>query len=746
MPSNSSSSSTNGYGTNDFIRMEQSISGSNLRNQPPQDFSRNDSNQATNVVRNSNRLYANSNTTNLINLDPIHDDIVTNEFRTIVRPVTPIGYVQNDVSNSDSNSTVANGECSHSHMVKQTNLKMEQDGTRWSARNFKRLLDSKVFKKRNRQNRPLETEVNLILANGKPINTSNGRIKTSVILNDTNGKVNRDDFRLNFGRNTDVLIVDRPSSLPGIDAVSMSEDSSALNPETWKNLQNFTDNNTCTVSPPNQTLSIANVSRLNRTDDNVVVGFKELPSGSRITNCVKNQNQVFAVIVPRSNYNGVCNDVNSKDFETADWKYRNGKALLSTLSSNVEHNKKVENRLVKANNESLDVSSSSRSDSSKLIASNSTKLISNGVAATKRHSCDEKIFSTDNKLHNADGLGSSKRNGPSNNSKCTQNRNSYSGEFEVGNFCVYNNDDGDGYDPSNMVDYSSNSEDEHMLLLSENDGSKITMRQRMDVKPNEGKYKKKSKQNLNSHHADGSLSKITAGSFTSLCNKYGPKGKYENFENESSEHLLEPSSQDPFVNSGNSLQDIRRKSSIIDRNDVSVINLVRNGSSLSLCRNDIDNTSFIDLNCKENGINSLSENTINDKINSDSIVDYINGDDYLLNKVSDSDDDDDATLRDDVFTNERIARPLSIKQNLSRQHSLELVSELFSSSADLTRRKDPADRIKTPGDVPPSVRRVRGSSSGPRIKRTSSAKEKTKTTSANRLSLYDDRMMFGNSL
>lgn len=63
--------------------------------------------------------------------------------------------------------------------------------------------------------------------------------------------------------------------------------------------------------------------------------------------------------------------------------------------------------------------------------------------------------------------------------------------------------------------------------------------------------------------------------------------------------------------------------------------------------------------------------------------------------------------------------------NMTRQRSLEQFNEVFSSTTDLTRLKDPSQRVKTPGDVPPSVRRTRGKA----------AKESA------RFSLYDDRMM-----
>lgn len=73
-----------------------------------------------------------------------------------------------------------------------------------------------------------------------------------------------------------------------------------------------------------------------------------------------------------------------------------------------------------------------------------------------------------------------------------------------------------------------------------------------------------------------------------------------------------------------------------------------------------------------------------------------------------------------------ISQILRRKNSLSRQCSLEQFNEVFSSTSDLSSRlKDPSQRVKTPGDVPPSVRRTRG---------------KAATDSA-RFSLYDDRMM-----
>lgn len=72
-----------------------------------------------------------------------------------------------------------------------------------------------------------------------------------------------------------------------------------------------------------------------------------------------------------------------------------------------------------------------------------------------------------------------------------------------------------------------------------------------------------------------------------------------------------------------------------------------------------------------------------------------------------------------------------VKQNtdISTQHSLECFNSVFSSTSDLSRLKDPSQRVKTPGDVPPSVRRTRGRA----------AKESA------RFSLCDDRILQGQS-
>ncbi|KAJ0170305.1 hypothetical protein K1T71_014233 [Dendrolimus kikuchii] len=85
-------------------------------------------------------------------------------------------------------------------------------------------------------------------------------------------------------------------------------------------------------------------------------------------------------------------------------------------------------------------------------------------------------------------------------------------------------------------------------------------------------------------------------------------------------------------------------------------------------------------------------------------------------------------------------KPKSPKPNLKslairRQHSLEQVSEIFTSAGDIN-LLNPAGRVKTPGDLPVAIRRARRDR----------ALQKGRASESNRLSLYDDRMMFGNTL
>lgn len=62
--------------------------------------------------------------------------------------------------------------------------------------------------------------------------------------------------------------------------------------------------------------------------------------------------------------------------------------------------------------------------------------------------------------------------------------------------------------------------------------------------------------------------------------------------------------------------------------------------------------------------------------------------------------------------------------NLTRQESIDKFNEVFNIGSNSTILKHPNMRIKTPGDLPPSVRKVRG-----------------RAQSSARFSLYDDRMM-----
>ncbi|XP_053674925.1 bone morphogenetic protein receptor type-2 [Anopheles nili] len=64
--------------------------------------------------------------------------------------------------------------------------------------------------------------------------------------------------------------------------------------------------------------------------------------------------------------------------------------------------------------------------------------------------------------------------------------------------------------------------------------------------------------------------------------------------------------------------------------------------------------------------------------------------------------------------------PFLDDRSLKRQRSLEVFQEVFGPKGSIERLRNPSQRVKTPGDVPPSVRKVRASKT---------------------LSLYDDRMM-----
>lgn len=63
---------------------------------------------------------------------------------------------------------------------------------------------------------------------------------------------------------------------------------------------------------------------------------------------------------------------------------------------------------------------------------------------------------------------------------------------------------------------------------------------------------------------------------------------------------------------------------------------------------------------------------------------------------------------------------LAEQRQIKRQRSLDMFHEVFGAKGSIERLRDPAQRVKTPGDVPAAVRRMRASKT---------------------LSLYDDRMM-----
>lgn len=230
----------------------------------------------------------------------------------------------------------------------------------------------------------------------------------------------------------------------------------------------------------------------------------------------------------------------------------------------------------------------------------------------KRLSCDNKIISNS---------GRSSRASINLELQYIDNQNDFESPFDLNSDC-------------------SSSEDEHLMLLSENGGSKITMQ---SIPKNDDKKK-------NDVLKEASLPK-TDFSF----NKYN---KYTNFDNE-----------------------------------------------------------FSDPNDKENLVNGYSgDNPV--------YLAALNGDipELTLKLPSSSTNTDTDT------------KPCLKSLSIKRQHSLEQVSDIFSSGD--SNLLNPAGRVKTPGDLPVAVRRARRDR----------ALQKGRASECNRLSLYDDRMMFGNSL
>ncbi|CAH2084064.1 unnamed protein product [Euphydryas editha] len=199
--------------------------------------------------------------------------------------------------------------------------------------------------------------------------------------------------------------------------------------------------------------------------------------------------------------------------------------------------------------------------------------------------------------------------------------------------------------PFDLNSDCSSSEDEHLMLLSENGGSKITMQTipRIDDKKKSDVLK------------EASQAKTDFG-----FNKY--HNKYANFDNE-----------------------------------------------------------FSDPNDKENLVNGYSGDN---PVYLAALNGEINATDLKLVPTSSSEE-----------KCPKSPKPALKSLSIKRQHSLEQVSDIFSSSSDVN-LQNPAGRVKTPGDLPVAVRKARRDR----------ALQKSRASECNRLSLYDDRMMFGNSL
>ncbi|XP_063370919.1 uncharacterized protein LOC134659221 [Cydia amplana] len=334
----------------------------------------------------------------------------------------------------------------------------------------------------------------------------------------------------------------------------------------------------CTLSPPNRTLSPTMMIESEMRNENNVFGFKELP-----TNETDQPNQVFAVIVPKSKPN---------------------------FTNLIELKKRGSSESINKNSVRTSMSSQSIFKSGNSESEDST--------VKKRLSCDNRIITNSNSASS---------------SRASINLELQYIDNPTPNFTGNTS-------PFDLNSDCSSSEDEHLMLLSENGGSKITMQ---TIKPEE----KKKYQNEVLKEASHTKTDFSFNKF---------QNKYTNFDNE-----------------------------------------------------------FSDPNDKENLVNGYSgDNPV-----------------YLaaLNGEIDTTD-----LK---YVEEKPKSPKPSLKNLTikRQHSLEQVSEIFSSSGDI-HLQNPAGRVKTPGDLPVAVRRARRDR----------ALQKGRANECNRLSLYDDRMMFGNSL
>lgn len=332
------------------------------------------------------------------------------------------------------------------------------------------------------------------------------------------------------------------------------------------------------LSPPNRTLSPTMIKESDLYRESKVFGFKEIPqrTGEVDTNP---QNQIFAVIVPKA--------------KPQDYKQASNLIEMHTAARG---------------------SSDSLKNSVRTSMSSQSIFVNTGQSESE-DSTVKKRLSVDNKIITNSGRSS---------------RASINLELQyIDNPNVY---DGSPFD---LNSDSSNSEDEHLMLLSENNGAKITI-QTVSRTPDATKNEV--------------LKEATHPKTDFVLNKY--HNKYTNFDNELS---------DPH---------------------------------------DKENLGF--------GDNPLYLAALNGEI-------------------------DTAELK---YLCEEPQTPLPGKTlAIKRQHSLEQVSAIFRSSGDV-QLQNPAGRVKTPGDLPAAVRKARRDR----------VLLKGRACDANRLSLYDDRMMFGNSL
>lgn len=406
---------------------------------------------------------------------------------------------------------------------KQTNLLQEVrvEKPKWGIRKFfeNKLKSSKV-----------ETEVKLA-------DSSNSGTKISVV-NDKPSNVN----------------FDRPSNL-------------VLNQD-----RAFSYEVPC-LSPPNRTLSPTMMLESDMNRENNVFGFKELPQND---NEPKNQNQIFAVIVPKAKPTDFTNLIEMRS--------KNSRGSSDSIKNSVR---------TSISSQSIFKSGHSESEDS---------------TVKKRLSCDNRILPSSGRSSRASiNLELQYMDGP---------ENFTDSPFDLNSDC-------------------SSSEDEHLMLLSENGGSKITM-QTIQKEPDKRKYQNEVLKEASQTKPDFTFNK--------------QQNKYSNFDNEISD------------------------------------------------QNDKENLSY----------------TVDNPV----YLASINGE-----------------FVPDVEKSPKSPKPSLKNLTIKRQHSLEHVSEIFSSSGDIN-LLNPAGRVKTPGDLPVAIRRARRDR----------ALQKGRASECNRLSLYDDRMMFGNSL